>query len=214
MSTNRISPADRSTHTQAALLAAARPQFAAHGYAGASTEAIVRTAGVTRGAMYHHFADKTELFAAVFAAVEREVMDRIGTVVATSGESDPVALMRRGAGAWLDVCADPEVQRIMLVDAPGVLGWQRFREICLGYGLGQVHDLVAQAIAAGRIPAQPTLPLAHLLIGAMDEAALYIAQAADQTAARAQMGAALDQLITALASPRTSRPRRRRRQRS
>lgn len=200
MSANRVSQADRSTQTQTALLQAARPHFAAHGYARASTEAIVRAAGVTRGAMYHHFADKTELFAAVFAAVESEVMGRIAAVVANSGESDPIALMRLGARAWLDGCADPEVQRIMLVDAPGVLGWQRFREICLDYGLGQVHDLVTQAIAAGRLPAQPALPLAHVLIGAMDEAALYVAQAVDQPRARAEMAAALDGMITALAA--------------
>jgi AcrR family transcriptional regulator len=195
----RRSQADRSARTRAALLAAARSQFAELGYSGVSTEAVVRAAGVTRGAMYHHFTDKTELFAAVFEMVESDVMGRIADIVAAAGETDPIAAMRVGARAWLDVCAQPEVHRIMLIDAPGVLGWQRWREICLGYGLGQVHSLIAWAIEAGRIAAQPALPLAHVLIGALDEAALYVATAADPAQARTQLGDALDQLIIGLA---------------
>jgi AcrR family transcriptional regulator len=195
----RRSQADRSARTRAALLAAGRPQFAELGYAGVSTEAVVRAAGVTRGAMYHHFADKTELFTAVFEMVEGDVMGRIADIVSAAGGTDPIAAMRVGARAWLEVCADPEVHRIMLVDAPGVLGWQRWREICLDYGLGLVHRLIGWAIEAGRIAAQPALPLSHLLIGALDEAALYVATAADPAQARAQIGDALDQLIGALA---------------
>src|SRR3954463_15164839 len=110
--------ATRSTATRAALVAAARPLFAARGFADVGTEEIVRAAGVTRGAMYHQFADKTELFAAVFEAVEAELTRRIDAVVGGSGESDPIVLMKLGAGAWLDACAEPEVQRIVLTEAP------------------------------------------------------------------------------------------------
>src|SRR6476620_1688508 len=114
----RRSQADRSARTRSALVAAARPLFAASGFAAVSTEAIVRAAGVTRGAMYHQFADKTELFAAVFEAVEAELTQRIDAAVGSSGESDPITLMKLGAATWLDAGAEPEIQRIVLVEAP------------------------------------------------------------------------------------------------
>lgn len=193
--------AARSAATKDALIAAARPLFAAHGFAGVGTEAIVRAAGVTRGAMYHQFADKTELFAAVVETVEAEVMAHIDARVANSGESDLVALMRIGANAWLDACAEPEAQRIILVEGPAVLGWQRWREIGLRYGVGLVQSLLSVAITAGVIPEQPVEPLAHVLIGALDEAVLYQAQAADPERARTEVGAVLEHLLTALATP-------------
>ncbi len=210
MSTDlRRSQTDRSARTRSALVAAARAQFAASGFAGVSAETIVRAAGVTRGAMYHHFADKTELFAAVFESVEAQVMGRIAGDVSASGATDPIEAMRVGARAWLQACAHPEVHRIMLVDAPGVLGWARWREICLNYGLGLVRSLVAAAMAAGRITQGPDLPLAHLLIGALDEAALFVALSPDPAAARSELAAGLDILITALAvSPEVVRARR------
>ncbi len=198
MKSNRRTQADRSAATRDALVAAARPLFAEHGYAGVGTEAIVRAAGVTRGAMYHQFADKRELFAAVFEAAEAAITAQIGAVVLAAGEADPIAVMRLGAAAWLDACAEPEVQRIVLIEAPAVLGWQRWREIGLRYGMGLVQGLLEHAIAVGRMPAQPVIPLAHVLIGALDEAALYLARALDPVAARAEMQQVLDRLITAL----------------
>lgn len=198
MTAPRRTQADRSAATRDALIAAARPLFAADGFAGVGTEAIVRAAGVTRGAMYHQFADKTDLFAAVFEAVEAEVTARIGVAVGASGSSDPLALMKRGARAWLDACAEPEVQRIVLVDGPAVLGWARWREIGLRHGMGLVHGLLAAAIEQGRIAEQPVEPLAHVLIGALDEAALYVAQSADQAAATAAVGAVVEHLVDAL----------------
>ncbi len=198
MTAPRRAQADRSAATRDALVAAARPLFAADGFAGVGTEAIVRAAGVTRGALYHQFADKTALFAAVFEAVEAEVTARIGAAVGGSGASDPLVLMKLGAGAWLDACADPEVQRIVLVEGPAVLGWARWREIGLRHGMGLVHGLLAVAIEQGRIAEQPVEPLAHVLIGALDEAALYVAQSADQAAARSAVGAVVEQLVDAL----------------
>jgi AcrR family transcriptional regulator len=194
----RRSQADRSATTREALIRAARPLFAEHGYAGVGTEAIVAAAGVTRGAMYHHFADKTELFAAVFEAVEVEVTERLATDFFASGETDAVAIMRLGVGAWLDICAEPEIQRIVLVEAPAVLGWVRWREIGQRYGLGLVRGMLEGAMAAGRIPEQPIVPLAHLLMGSLDEAALYIAQSADPAQAREQMQAVLDRILTGI----------------
>jgi AcrR family transcriptional regulator len=193
--------AQRSAATRDALVRAARPLFAADGFAGVGTEAIVRAAGVTRGAMYHQFADKTELFAAVFEIVEAELTQRIDAVVSNSGLSDPVELMRLGARAWLDACAEPEAHRIVLVEAPAVLGWERWREVGLRYGLGLVQGLLSYAIDVGRIRRQPVEPLAHVLIGALDEAALYAAQSPEPDHARADVLAVLEDLLTALAVP-------------
>ena len=199
MKSNPRTQGERSAATKDALVRAARPLFATRGFGGVATEAIVAAAGVTRGAMYHQFADKTELFAAVFEAVEAEVMQRIGEGVDALGSLDPIELMRLGARNWLDACAEPEVHRIVLVEAPAVLGWERWREIGLRYGLGMVQALLAHAIDVGRVRPQPVEPLAHVLIGAIDEAALYVAQADDRDRARVEVGAVLDDLVSALA---------------
>jgi AcrR family transcriptional regulator len=199
MKGNRRTQVERSEATRAALVDAARPLFAAAGFSAVATEAIVRAAGVTRGAMYHQFADKTELFAAVFEVVEAELTRRIDAVVSNSGQSDPIALMKLGAATWLDACSEPEVHRIVLIEAPAVLGWQRWRTISLRYGMGLVHSLVDYAISIGRLPAQPAEPLSHVLIGALDEAALYLAQAGDPARARQEVGAVIERLIESLA---------------
>jgi len=159
----------------------------------------VRAAGVTRGAMYHQFSDKTDLFAAVFEAVEAEMTRRIDAAVSDSGESDPIVLMKLGAATWLDVCAEPEVQRIVLIEAPAVLGWERWREISLRYGRGLVQGLVDYGISVGRVVAQPAEALSHVLIGALDEAALYVARADDPALARREVGAVIDRLVQSLA---------------
>jgi AcrR family transcriptional regulator len=199
MKDNRRTQEQRSEATRTALIDAARPLFAASGFSAIGTETIVRAAGVTRGAMYHQFSDKTELFAAVFEVVEAEMTRRIDAVVGKSGESDPIALMKLGAATWLDACAEPEVHRIVLIEASSVLGWQRWREISLRYGMGLVQSLVDYAISVGRIAEQPAEPLSHVLIGALDEAALYLAQAADPARARREVGAVIDRLVESLA---------------
>jgi AcrR family transcriptional regulator len=198
MADSRRTQAERAAETREALIAAARPLFAVHGYAEVSLETIVRTAGVTRGALYHHFADKTELFAAVFERVEGEVAARMGDAIAAAEQTDPVEVMRLGAGFWLDACADPEIQRIVLVDAPAVLGWTRWTEIGNRYNTGLVRDLLTHAIDIGRIPPQPVEATALTVLGAMREATLYIARAQDHDQARQDAGAVMNRIISAL----------------
>ena len=200
MKSNARTQAQRSAATREALLVAARPLFASDGFGRVSADAIAKAAGVTRGAMYHQFADKTDLFAAVFEAVEAEVMEDIGTSVAGSGETDPVALMKLGARAWLDACAEPAVHRIILVEAPSVLGWERWREVGMRYGMGLVQGMLEQAIDAGRMSKQPVAPLAHVLIGALDEAALYLARSDGSARARRDVDGIIDRLVDALTS--------------
>ena len=155
MNVKRNKHAERSEATRAALIAAARPLFAERGFSGVGTEEIVRAAGVTRGALYHQFADKRELFAAVFEQVEAEVTTETARAAVASGASDPLAVLRVGALGWLEACSEPEVQRIVLLDGPAVLGWAAWREIGMRYALGLVENELREAVAAGepRAPA-------------------------------------------------------------
>jgi AcrR family transcriptional regulator len=196
MEVKRRTQAARSAATRAALTAAARALFGTHGYAAVGTEAIVRDAGVTRGALYHQFADKREVFAAVLEAVEQEAMARLAAPL--SSDADPVELLETGIDAWLEICTEPEFQRIVLLDGPSVLGWDRWREIGQRYGAGLVESGLQAAMEAGRIASHPVRPLAHLLIGALDEAALYVARADDPARARREMGSALRHVLRGL----------------
>lgn len=205
-SSRRRTQGERSAATRDALVRAARPLFAARGFAGVGTEAIVTAAGVTRGALYHQFADKTELFAAVFEAVEADITERIDAAVSESGETDAVTLMKLGAQAWLAAAAEPEVRRIVLLEAPAALGWERWREVGLRYGLGLVQSLIEYAMTSGRIPKSPAEPLAHVLIGALDEAALYVARHEQQNRATEEVLEVLFRVIDALAEPRGGPP--------
>jgi AcrR family transcriptional regulator len=191
----RRTQADRSATTRDALIAAARRLFAAQGFAEVPTDAIVAAAGVTRGALYHQFTDKTALFDAVMEAVEADIARRLADEVAAAGISDPVEALRYAVRKWLEICVEPEIHRIALIDGPSVLGWAHWREVCQRHVFGLVQALLAQGIELGRLRAQPVRPLAHVLMGAGDEAALYVAEAADQAQARAEMIEVLDQLI-------------------
>ena len=194
----RRTQADRSAATRDALVAAARGLFAAQGFAEVPTDAIVAAAGVTRGALYHQFADKTALFDAVLDAVEADIARRLADDVAAAGITDPVEAMRRVTRTWLDICVEPEIHRIALIDGPSVVGWAHWREVCQRHVFGLAQALLLAGMEAGRVRQQPVRPLAHILMGASDEAALYVAEAADPAQARAEMIAVLDRIIDAV----------------
>jgi AcrR family transcriptional regulator len=199
----RRTQADRSAMTRDALIAAARRLFAEHGFAEVPADAIVAEAGVTRGALYHQFADKTALFDATLEVVEADIARRLADDVAAAGISDPVEALRHAVGTWLEICVEPEIHRIALIDGPSVLGWARWREVCQRNVFGLVQALLAQAIEAGYIRQQPARPLAHVVMGAGDEAALYVVEAADRAQARAEMIEVLNQLVAGMiAEPR------------
>jgi AcrR family transcriptional regulator len=191
----RRTQADRSAATRDALVAAARRLFAAQGFAEVPTDAIVAEAGVTRGALYHQFADKTALFDAVLGAVEADIARRLAQDVAAAGITDPVDAMRHTVRTWLTICVEPEIRRIALVDGPSVVGWPRWREVCKQHVFGLAEALLAGGIESGRIRAQPVRPLAHVLMGASDEAAMYVAESADPARARAEMIEVLDGVL-------------------
>jgi AcrR family transcriptional regulator len=191
----RRTQADRSAATREALVAAGRRLFAGQGFADVPTDAIAAEAGVTRGALYHQFADKVALFDAVVDAVEADIAARLAAEVAAAGVADPVEGIRQAVRAWLEICVEPESYRIALLDGPSVLGWARWREVCQRHVFGLAQALLVQGMELGLIRRQPARPLAHILMGASDEAALYVAEAADRAQARAEMIAVLDQLI-------------------
>ena len=198
MELKRRTQAERTAATRGALTAAARRLWAERGFAAVGTPEIATAAGVTRGAMYHQFADKAALFRHVVETVEADVTQRIATTVAGSGATDPTTALHAAVDAWLDACEDPEVRQLLLLDAPVVLGWEGFRDIMLTHGLGLTEALLQAAIDAGQLAAQPTRTLAHVLIGALDEAAMVVATAEDRPRTRAEASRVLHALLDGL----------------
>jgi AcrR family transcriptional regulator len=187
---------ERAQATRAALMSAARELFTERGYAAVGTEEIVGRAKVTRGALYHHFADKRDLFRAVHEQMEGEIVDAIAARM--DGTADPLELLKTGTRAFLDACMDPAHAQVNLLDAPSVLGWAEWREIDMRHGMGLVTAGLQAGIDAGVLRDQPVLPLAHLLLAAMGEAALMIANSADPGATRDEMEASLLALLEGL----------------
>ncbi len=179
--------------TRAALLAEARRRFAKRGYDAATAEEIARAAGVTRATLYYQFRDKRELFRAVCEELERECSERI--VAAAARHSDPWEQVRSGCGAALDTYLDRAYQRIMVRDAPAVLGWTRWRALQARYGRGLLREGIRRAMDEGIVARQPLEPLVHLITGAINEAGLAIAHAKDPPSARAELGSSLELLL-------------------
>lgn len=195
MESKRRTQEERSAATRAALIAAARKLWGARGYAEVGTPEIAGAAGVTRGAMYHQFTDKAALFRDVVEAVEQDVMNRMATLVGASGAATPADMIRAAVDAWLEVSGDPEVRQLILLDAPAVLGWAGFRDVAQRYSLGMTEQLVSAAIEAGQLARLPVRPLATVLIGALDEAAMAIATADDPRQAREEIGQVLRLIV-------------------
>jgi AcrR family transcriptional regulator len=190
--------AERSAATQQALVTAARRLWGDRGYAAVSTPEIAQAAGVTRGAMYHQYPDKAKLFLAVLEAVEKDVIERLQAAVVATRPKTPAAALRIAADAWLDIASEPEVRQLVLLDAPSILGWAGFREISLRYGLGMTEQLLTAAIDAGELVPQPTRPLATVMIGALDEAAMSIANAENAEQEKADVRRVIHNLIDGL----------------
>jgi AcrR family transcriptional regulator len=207
MSTSDPPPHDRpktkagqTEATTAALIAAARELFASRGYAGVGTEEIVHHAGVTRGALYHHFKDGKEgLFRAVLVQVAAETVGRVASAAAST--NDPWEALERGCDAFLDACATAEVRRIVLTDGPAVLGWDVWRAIDTDYGLSVIERALQRASDAGELLPASTNAVAQGRAGALDEAAIVVAGADDPAAARAEMGTTVRRLLNGLRGP-------------
>lgn len=192
----RRTQAERREATRAALIEAGRRLFPAYGYEAVGTEQIVAEAGVTRGALYHHFEGKRGLFRAVFEEVERELLERFP--LEELGGADPLAALRAGVSTFLELSLDLELQQITLIDGPAVLGWEEWHRIEVRYGLGLIQAGASAAIAAGQLQDLPVEELSNALLGALIEAALYVARAEDPPAAKERMVAVLESVLDGL----------------
>jgi AcrR family transcriptional regulator len=188
---------ERTETTTASLVQAARELFAEDGYAATSLDAVVAKAGVTKGALYHHFSGKRDLFAAVFAGEQERLSEAI--VAAYQRRDDPWEAFEAGAAAFVEACQEPGAQRIFLLDAPSALGWETIRKLESG-SLQMMEQGIRRAIEAGSIEERPVEPLAHLLFGALCESAMVVARAPDQRAALDEALAELHRLLASLSS--------------
>ena len=193
----RTRRAEQAEGTRAALASAGRALFAERGYAGVGTEEIVAAARVTRGALYYHFEDKRDLFRTVFGEVDRELVEGVARVALE--EADPWTRLIAGCDAFLDACIDPALQRIVFLDAPSVLGWRDWHETSeAASALGVVEFGLQSAVDAEVIRVSNVPVFAHLVLGALNEAGMFIAHSEDAEGARAEVGAAMREMLDGL----------------
>jgi AcrR family transcriptional regulator len=192
----RRSQEERRAATRRALVEAGRELFAAAGYHGVAAEEIVGRAGVTRGALYHHFAGKRGLFRAVVEEIEAKIDRRIARAV--EGSSGVPEAVMAGHYAFLDCCVELEVRRVLLQDGPSVLGWEEWHGIETAHALEQIEAGLRALVEEGWMESQPVRPLARLVHGALIEAGMYIAAADDPAAARVEVGESLRRLVEGL----------------
>ncbi|TWS23450.1 TetR/AcrR family transcriptional regulator [Tsukamurella sputi] len=197
----RRTQAERTAATRAALMRAARTLFGEHGYAGVGTQAIVEAAGVTRGALYHQFGDKRGLFEAVFDALEESTIGVAARAVLAAGELDPVETMLVAVDSFMDAIADPGVTRITMIDAPSVLGWEGWRARGEKYGIALIETVITRAVEQGTIAPQPTRAVAHLLLGMLDESALYVSRAENRDSALDEIRVVMARVVRGLMLP-------------
>ena len=189
----------RGEQTRRDLIAAGRELFVERGFFNTSIADLVRESGVgTRGAFYHHFKDKSELFRAVFEDVENDLTLR--SIAAPPPGADPWARLTNGLHGFLEAAQEPAVQKVILVDGPVVLGWQTLREIQEGNSIALINDMIREAIAAGIIDDHPVGELTHMLVAALEEASLLVVHATNPAAARRRAAKILDRLLLAFAA--------------
>lgn len=192
----RRSQAERSAATRAALLTAARKLFGEKGYAATGREEIVELAGVTRGALYHHFANKEDVFKAVFEEMELEIVAQVAEAAMAAG--GPLEQLRVGSQAYLDAAMDPAMQQVLLLDGPSVLSWEVRQQIAEACGLGLIRQVLREAMEAGHLAKRPVEPLAHVLLAGLHEAALYVARSSQPRKARREVGDVVERILAGL----------------
>ena len=187
----------RAVETRAALIQAGRSLFTQKGFHATGTAEIVEQASVSRGALQHHFPRKEDLFLVVFKEVERDMVE--GPDLPQAAEAGAEWLrFKANVSRFLDAASTPEVQRIILIDGPAVLGWLELRRVEAHYGHGIIERAVIDGMSAGHIRQQPSRSLAHLILSIIDEAALLIANAAEPEPARDEANLALQTLLASL----------------
>jgi len=202
-STAPTAPAAKALQTRQALVAAARDRFGEQGYAATSIDEIVRQAGVTKGALYHHFADKDDLFRAVLEDVKAEGTRVVAEAfLEATTEPDALDTVTRGCLAFIDVHLDPAVQRIAILDARAVLDATTRRELDARYEVAVIRGALRRAVNLGVIDPQPLGPLAHVIAGGLSEACALLAEADDEGTER-DVRAVVTRLLAGLRPPPT-----------
>ncbi|KIF71500.1 TetR family transcriptional regulator [Streptomyces sp. AcH 505] len=193
--------AEHVADTRRALLRAARELFAERGFAATGTEDIVTAADVTRGALYHHFKDKADLFRAVMAECAQEMAQRLveqETARAEQHPGDAWQLLRSGFQSFLDACNDAQFQRIVLIEGPAVLGHSAWDALVEEHGYILLAEALTEAVREGNVDDLPVAPLTRMLAALISEASLYIAGAEDHVKAREEAGLVLERLLAGL----------------
>ncbi|HVX45080.1 MAG TPA: TetR/AcrR family transcriptional regulator [Mycobacteriales bacterium] len=194
--------AEHVADTRVALVQAARELFAQRGFAGTGTEEIVAHARVTRGALYHHFKDKADLFQAVMASAAGDLAQRLIQEQTERSPDEQGSMawddLRTGFQHYLDACLDSDFQRIVLIDGPAVLGHDAWNDLVEKFGVNLLREYLKEAMTAGQIDTVPVDPLARLLAALIGEASLYIARAPDSAQARVDTGVTLDRILIGL----------------
>lgn len=195
--------------TRQQLVDVARQLFTERGYAGTSIEDIIERAGVARGALYHHFPGKDALFAAVYQVVQAEVASAV--VAAALTADDPAQAVYTGLSAFLDACLEPEFRQIVVLDSVPVLQRRAWEDDSAEHSELDMLRQVLTPLAAAYLPGLDMEALAHVALGGLYGAALYIGRSPEPATARAAADVVLDTLITGLrsgASPPASTPAR------
>jgi AcrR family transcriptional regulator len=189
---------ERGQATRLRIIASATTLFSELGYEATSIEAVLRESGVSRGALYHHFDSKDALFEAVLEAIEADLAQ--AAIAASRDISDPAKALRAGCDVFLDLTQTAKVRQIVLVDAPAVLGWQKWREIESRYGFGLLKAALEAAAARGQVRQDLVDVFAHMLLAALIEVALMVSRADDPAEAlksgRTALGELMDRLLT------------------
>lgn len=193
---NRV---EQGSATRERLLGAARDLFAARGYQQTSIEDVLRSTGVSRGALYHHFTNKQELFEGVLELIETEMVQRI---TGAAAKADPAEALRAGCHAFLDLADDPVIRQIALTDAPAALGWERWREIEAEYGLGLIKAALEQQPVGARLDSDGIDYVAHVVLAALIELGMMLGRADDAAEAKRHAHDALDVLLAQLVPAR------------
>ncbi len=190
--------AEKGAATRQSIVDGAARLFATHGFAATSIEAVLSQCGISRGALYHHFTNKEELFEAAFEALESRIVQRL-SAHARAGD-DPVGALRAGCAAWLDLAQDAEIRQMAFIDAPSVLGWQKWREIESRYGFGLLKAGITAANANEGV-AKPFIDTyAHILLAALNEVGMMIARSPDPREAAKIGKAAVNDLLNKILS--------------
>jgi AcrR family transcriptional regulator len=194
----RRTQAERSEATRSALMASGRKLFGANGYGRTTREEIVADAGVTRGALQHHFGDKQGLFRSVYEELEQQIVGSTAQAALEVGHEHPLEMLRAGCHAYLDAMLDPAVQRICAVDGPAVLPADIRGEIADRYALALVREVVQSAMSQDEIRQAPLEPLTRMLLAGVMAAAQYVATAENPAKARSDAGTTVDVLLDSL----------------